>query len=367
MNRNTRIIRTSYIGILTNVLLAGFKATIGLLSNSIAIVLDAVNNISDALSSVITIIGAKLSTKEPDKAHPYGYGRIEYISSLLIGVLVLYAGVTSFVESIKKVMNPEVPEYRIISIVIVTTAVIAKVLLGTYYKKVGKEVNSDALIDSGQDALMDSILSASTVVAAIIFITTKVSLEAYLGVIISLFIVKAGIEMLKNTLSKILGERVDNELAVKIKQAITEEEDVFGAYDLTLTDYGPNRMIGSVHVEVPDYYNAKDIDVLTRRIQRDILKKFGVGITAVGVYSHTTKDDYIMEAEHNVRKIVFQHPKIIQLHGFYLDKENKTMNFDLVVDFEIDWEPTKEAIKKEIKEKYPEYEVHIVKDIDVSD
>lgn len=364
MDRNTRIIRTSYIGILTNVLLAGFKATIGLLSNSIAIVLDAVNNISDALSSVITIIGAKLSTKEPDKAHPYGYGRIEYISSLLIGVLVLYAGVTSFVESIKKVTTPEVPEYRIISIVIVTAAVIAKVLLGTYYKKVGKEVNSDALIDSGQDALMDSILSASTVVAAIIFITTKVSLEAYLGVVISIFIIKAGIEMLKNTLSKILGERVDNELAVKIKQAITEEEDVFGAYDLTLTDYGPNRMIGSVHVEVPDYFTATDIDSLTRRIQHKVLEEFGVAISAVGIYTHNPAHT---EDEVAVRKIVFQHPKIIQLHGFYLDKENKTMNFDLVVDFEIDWEPTKEAIKKEIKEKYPEYEVHIVKDIDVSD
>ena len=364
MNRNQKIVCTSYIGIAVNVLLAAFKATIGFLSNSIAIILDGVNNISDALSSVITIIGAKLSQKEPDKTHPFGYGRVEYLSTTLIGVIVLYAGITSFTEAIKKIINPETPNYSLTSILIVAVAVVVKIALGTYYKKIGKEVASDSLIDSGQDALMDSIISASTVVAAILFYFTKVSVEAYLALIISIFIIKSGIEMLKNTISKILGERVDNDLAVKIKQSINEEDGVYGAYDLTLNDYGPERMIGSVHVEVPDDFSAIDIDSLTRRIQHKILEKFGVAISAVGIYTHNKENS---EAEIAIRKIVFEYPHIIQMHGFYLNKELKTITFDLVVDFKIDWETTKKQIHERIQEIYPDYTIEIVKDIDVSD
>lgn len=364
MERNKRIIQTSYIGIGVNILLASFKAIIGIVTNSIAIVLDGVNNLSDALSSLITIVGAKLSQKDPDKKHPYGHGRIEYLSATLIAIIVFYAGISSLSAAIRKTLNPEVPNYTVRSIIIIGVAVIAKILLGTYYKKVGKEVSSDSLIDSGQDALMDSVLSFSTVVAAILFYFTNVSIEAYLALFISLFIIKTGYDMLKNTISKLLGERIDNTLAVRIKQSITEDPDVFGAYDLSLNDYGPERLVGSVHVEVPDHFTANDIDSLTRRIQHKILEEFGVAISAVGIYTHNpahTEDEVI------IRKIVFENPDIIQMHGFYLDKDNKTMNFDLVVDFKIDWESTKARIIERILELYPGYKIEIVKDIDMSD
>ena len=200
-NREKIIVRTSVIGIVANAFLAAFKAVVGIISNSIAIVLDAVNNISDALSSLITIIGTKLAAKEPDKNHPFGYGRIEYLSAMIISLIVFYAGITSFIESVKKIIHPETPEYTTTSLIIVAVAVLVKILLGRYVQSVGNRVNSDSLVNSGKDALLDSIISASTLLAAAIYLIFGISLEAWLGAIISLIIIKSGYEMLKDTIS----------------------------------------------------------------------------------------------------------------------------------------------------------------------
>ena len=192
MDRGRVIFKTSIIGIIANAVLAGVKALIGLLSGSVAIVLDAVNNLSDALSSVITIIGQYLSGKVPDKKHPLGYGRAEYIASAVISVIIFYAGITSLVESVKKIINPTEADYSAVSLVIVGLAVIVKILLGLYVKKQGKLANSPALRDSGQDALNDAIISFSTLVAALVFVIFHISVEAYLGALISLVIIKSG-------------------------------------------------------------------------------------------------------------------------------------------------------------------------------
>ena len=206
ISREKTIVRTSIIGIIANVCLAGFKAVIGLMTNSIAIVLDAVNNISDAGSSLITIVGTKLAGKEPDKKHPFGYGRIEYLSAMIISVIVLYAGITSFTESVRQIIRPQTPDYSTVSLIIVAVAVAVKILLGRYVKSVGERVRSDSLINSGEDATLDSIISAATLVAAGIFLIFHVSVEAWLGAIISVVIIKSGIEML---LRAGLLERVD--------------------------------------------------------------------------------------------------------------------------------------------------------------
>ena len=184
-SRERIIIKTSVIGIITNVLLAAFKAVIGLAVHSIAVVLDAVNNLSDVVSSVVTIIGTKLAAKAPDRKHPMGHGRIEYVTQMIVASIVLYAGVASLKESIKKIITPTKPQYTTVSLVIIFVAIIVKLILGTYVKKKGKEVNSGSLIASGSDALFDAILSTSVLITAIFFIMTKISLEAYLGVIIS--------------------------------------------------------------------------------------------------------------------------------------------------------------------------------------
>ena len=216
-SRESIIVRTSIIGIVTNIILSVFKIIVGLISNSIAIVLDAVNNLSDAASSIITIVGAKLAGKKPDIKHPYGYGRIEYISALVIAMIVLYAGITSLRESIDKIIHPEDTNYTLQALIIVGVAVAVKIILGNYVKSIGERVNSDSLVNSGEDAKMDAIISASTLVAAIIYIFTQVSLEAYLGAIISLLIIKSGIGMTRDTVSNILGESEEASFAKEIK------------------------------------------------------------------------------------------------------------------------------------------------------
>ena len=240
-NRDKIIIKTSVIGIITNVLLATFKAVVGIISHSIAVTLDAVNNLSDALSSIITIVGTKLAGKLPDKKHPLGYGRIEYLSAMIVSGIVLYAGITSVVESIKKIINPVKPDYSTTSLVIITVAVVVKVILGKYVKSQGEKVNSGSLVASGTDALSDAILSASVLVSAIIFMLKSISLEAYVGVVISIMIIKSAIEMMIETLNEILGIRADKEITQKIKKILCEDTNVRGAYDLIMYNYGPDK------------------------------------------------------------------------------------------------------------------------------
>ena len=367
-SREKIIVRTSVIGIIANVFLAAFKAVIGLMSSSIAIIMDAVNNISDAGSSLITIIGTKLAGREPDKKHPFGYGRVEYLSAMVISVIVLYAGVTSLVESVKKIINPDVPDYSTVSLIIVGAAVVVKIVLGRYVKSVGKKVNSASLVNSGEDATLDSVISASTLVAAAIFLVFDISLEAWLGAIISLVIIKSGFEMIKETVSQILGERNDADLAKSIKETVTGFPDVQGAYDLVLNNYGPDTWNGSIHIEVPDTYSADRLDQLIRSIQVKVYEEHHVILTAIGVYSVNTKDAEIIEAYKKVKDLVLSHEYVRQIHGFYMDKEKNTLRFDIVVSFDAEdrravYGKVIEAVGKE----YPGYELQVAMDTDFSE
>ncbi len=365
--REKTIVKTSIVGILTNLLLVGFKAFVGLVSNSIAVILDAVNNLSDALSSVVTIIGAKLGAKQPDKKHPLGYGRIEYLSSMIVAALVLYAGITSLVESIKKIIHPEAADYSTAAIIIISVAIAVKLVLGMYVKRQGKKVNSGALSASGSDALFDAVLSASVLASAIIFLVSGVSLEAYVGVVIAGFIIKAGIEMMIETLNDIIGKREDAETTGQLKQIICEEEDVLGAYDVVLFNYGPNKNYGSVHVELPDTLSVDDVDRISRRIQADVFKRTGIILTGISVYSFNTSGDEAAQMRTAIRDAVMSHDWALQMHGFYADTENKTVRFDVVVSFDIDRKEAIEILYKEIGAMYPDYELLIIPDTDVTD
>ena len=364
-SRDAIIVRTSIIGIVANVFLAAFKAVIGLASHSIAIVMDAVNNISDAASSVITIVGTKLAGKEPDKKHPFGHGRIEYLSAMVISVLVLYAGITALVESVKKIIHPETPDYSAVSLVIVGIAVLVKVFLGRYVKSVGQKVNSDSLINSGEDASLDALISAATLVAALLFVLFKVSLEAWLGAIIALVIIKSGVEMLQGTISKILGEGADTELARTLKKTSASYPGVSGVYDLVLHNYGPDAFNGSVHIEVPDTYSANELDKLIRTISLDVYEKHHVALTAIGVYSINTRDPRAIEVRERVRELVMSTPYVLQMHGFYMDQAEKTLRFDFVVSFEAE---NRAAVYNEVCEKvqkaFPDYTLQITMDTD---
>ncbi len=367
MSRDNIIIRTSIIGIITNFLLVAFKMFVGLLSNSIAIILDAVNNLSDAMSSIITIVGTKLANKKPDKKHPMGYGRIEYLTAMIVAGLVLYAGITSLIESIKKIIHPEAPDYSTTTIVILAVAVVAKILLGRFVKSQGEKVNSSALVASGSDATFDAILSFSVLVSALIFIFSKISLEAYVGAAISLFIIKSGIGMLIETLNEILGQRADRELTQKIKKIVAGHKDVSGAYDLFVYNYGPNKHYASVHIEIPDTMTAEELDILTREIEQDVYHKTGVIMTGIGIYSYNTKDEKISALRRKIQKIVFENEFVIQIHGFYADLENKNIRFDVVLSFEIEAREGVKKITDDLKKEFPDYEFFITPDVDVSD
>ena len=367
-SREKTIIRTSIIGIAANVLLAAFKAAVGLITNSIAIVLDAVNNISDAGSSLITIVGTRLAGKEPDKKHPFGYGRIEYLSAMIISVIVLYAGITSFIESVKQIIHPETPDYNAVSLIIVAVAVVVKVLLGRYVKGIGVKVKSDSLINSGEDATLDSVISASTLVAAGIFLLFHLSLEAWLGAVISIVIIRSGIEMLRDTISRILGERNDAELAKSIKKTVIGFPDVQGAYDLVLNNYGPDTWNGSIHIEVPDTYTADRIDQLIREITMKVFRDYRVILTAIGVYSTNTKDEEIIKTRQKVQEIVFSHEHVRQMHGFYLLKDRKIMRFDIVISFNAsDRGKVCREVTQDVQNSFPDYELHIAMDTDFAE
>lgn len=366
--REKEIIKVSIIGIIANLFLAAFKAAIGALTNSIAITLDAVNNLSDVLSSIITIIGTRIAGRKPDKKHPLGHGRVEYLSAGLIAIIVLYAGITSLVESVKKILNPSEPEYTNIALIIVAVAVVVKLVLGSYVKSKGKKLNSDSLVASGEDARLDAIISASTVVAALIYIFWGVSLESYLAALISLVIIKAGYEMISETLSEIIGERIDKDVIDELKQTIMEFEDVYGVYDVVLHNYGPDTLIGSLHIEVLDTYTAGQLDELQRHLMKAAYDKNNIILAGISVYARNSKDDRAKKDFEKVRHLVMSHKYVLQMHGFYINYEEKIMNFDIILDFDSpDRNEEYMHILSDVQEAFPDFAIGITLDLDVSD
>ena len=367
MERGKKIVQISIIGIITNLVLVIFKAAVGFVTGSVAIVMDAVNNLSDALSSVITIIGTKLAGRKPDKKHPYGYGQMEHISSVIIAIIVLLAGFTSFSESFEKILSPQTADYTVVSLVIIAVAVIMKFLLGRYVKSEGEKYNSESLIASGTDAVFDSVISLSTIVAAVISMLWNVSIEGWLGAVIAVVIIKAGVEILLSSLSSIIGERIDSELSKDLKKHISEYPDVLGAYDLSLHRYGPEKIIGSVHVELPDHMNAREIHSLTRNITEDIYVNYGIILT-IGIYASNTANGMFSEMKEKLSDLISAYPEILQMHGFYVDTDRMLVSFDLIIDFKSEQKTEMcNAITEKMKQTYSEYDFTVIIDSDLSD
>lgn len=334
MTRSRQIIRTSVVGIITNVLLAGFKALVGLLAHSVAIVLDAVNNLSDALSSVITIIGTKLSERPADKEHPFGYGRVEYFTAIIISSIVLTTGITSLVESVRKIINPTQPDYTTITLIVIIAAIVTKLVLGWYVRKQGQKLESDALIASGSDALFDAVITLATLISAGIMLIWNVSLDGYLGVLISVVIIKAGIEMLSSPITQLLGASVSAELTRQIKSEILEQEGVQGVYDIIVHGYGPNLSIGSLHISVPDTMDAHQIHGLTRKISEMMMSRHGIVMT-VGIYAIATGNNRHAELQKEVVQTLSQQEHVIQVHGFYYYESENCVSVDVVPDMTV--------------------------------
>ena len=366
-DRSTQIIRTSWIGIAANVLLAAFKAGVGIVASSVAIVMDAVNNLSDALSSVITIVGTKLSQRPADRKHPFGFGRIEYFSAIIIAVIVLSAGITSLIESVKKIFHPTEPSYTTVTLVVIVVAIAVKIVLGLFVKRKGAQLKSDALIASGSDALFDAIITLATLVSAGIMLLWHVSLDGILGALISLVIIKAGIEMLASPVNELLGTSIPAELTSQIKQEVGEFEGVHGVYDLILHNYGPDVKIGSLHVSVYDTMSAHNIHGLTRKISTQMFARHGI-IMTVGVYAIATGENRMSELQTQVIQTLSAHKEIVQVHGFYYSERDKMLSVDVVPDISVHDDAALIAqLTAEIQPLVPEMDVVVVVDHNYSE
>ena len=368
-DRENKIIRTSWVGVGVNLTLSAFKAVSGLLSNSIAIVLDAVNNLSDAFSATVTIIGMKVAGKPADKEHPYGHGRAEYFTAVIIAAVIIIAGASSFVESFKKILSPEPSDYSLVTVGVLVVAIVAKVILGMHVKRTGKEVNSESLEATGSDALFDALITGTTLVAALCGIIfgnkiDKIPIDGILGAFISLVIVKAGYNMIMAPINELMGERIPAGLAKSIKADICKISPVMGAYDLQLHNYGPEQMIGAVNIAIPEEMTAQEIHFLTQRIREEIKARYGVVLT-VGIYAVITGNKEIVQMQESISSMVSSMPDIIQVHGMFIDTVEHRISFDIVIDFSVnDVAKLKRDITDCIVERYPGFivNVHIDKD-----
>jgi cation diffusion facilitator family transporter len=368
-DRSGVIIRTSLTEIAVNLMLAAVKGMVGRMTGSIAVMLDAVNSLSDALTSGVTIAGMKLAGKKPDRKHPLGYGRIEYMSALITAGFVLYAGITSAVESVKKIIAPSVPHYTVPVLLIIAATAAAKLILGTWVKNTGLRVSSGSLTASGAESRFDAVISASVLASAVIQMFSGVVLEAWIGVAIAAMIIRSGIQMMAETLNEIVGSRPHGDFSKAVKQTICEgEPEVSGAYDLVLHSYGPEQSVGSVHIEVPDSMTADRIDSLTRRIQEKVYRKHGVVLTGIGIYSVNTRSEEASRMREKVRELVLPREGVREIHGFYADLSKWQMKFDVVLGFEMkDPQAQYAAIVRDVRAAFPDYDVKVKLDRDVSD
>lgn len=362
MDREREIIKGSVIGIAGNMLLTAFKLAVGLASHSIAIVLDGVNNATDALSSLVTIVGTKLAQRKPDRRHPFGYGRIEYLTAVIIAIIILVAGLISLRESIVKIIHPGEPSYSGIAIAVIIVAIFVKVALGFAFKRFGDKTNCEALIASGVDSNYDAVLSAGTLVVALAQEIWGVNIDGVVGLIISLVVCKAGIDVLRDALGPIIGAPESKQMVADIERFAMTFPGVSGVCDVVLDDFGPRASLGLVRVEVPDTMTAREVGELTRKIARGLQERYGI-VSSVSICAANTTDEFA-PLRADLERIVAGDTRIIQMHGFYVDDETKMCYFDLVVDFKADGAAVSEDVVSAMRQQHPAYTYDVQVDAD---
>ena len=356
--RRKRIIGVSIIGIVTNLLLGALKAVLGILSGSIALVSDALNNITDSSSSLITIIGTKLAGKAPDKQHPFGHGRTEYLTSLLIGGIVFITGFQSLISSLKAIFYREEMSASTVTAIIIIATIVAKIALGTFTENSGKKYNSGALIASGADAKNDAIVSLVTLISTLIYMFTKISVDGIAGVIISIFILKTAYEVLSDTVKKILGERVDGDMVRGIKEIVRNTEGVINCFDLILNDYGPDFYTGSINVEIEDSRSIGEMYPILHEAQTKIYEKYNAFLV-FGFYSVDVNDERYIKIKSLLKNYKENERHIINYHGIVIDEKENTIYCDITRDFDIKSESVIENVNRILKEEFPEYKIHV--------
>lgn len=356
------VVRASIVGILANVALTVVKAAAGFAAGSIAVVLDALNSLTDVFSSIATIVGERISCWRPSRKFPFGFGRVEYVTSILIAAIIIAAGVLSFAESLRKVVHPSEPDYTAVTLAVLALATVVKIVLGIYFIRRGKKIKSQPLKASGVDALYDAILTFGTLAAAVVCLATHIDLDGWVGLVISVFVVKAGLDVLAEAIRSIIGERPDAGTVKGIRSLVADHEGVLGVYDLIVDSFGPEFLLVACHIEVADDMTARDINDLTRHIEEDLRAQYRAE-AILGLHAYNAMSDYTaMRAK--LDEITEHHPEILQVHGFYVDEPAAHVDFDLVIDFHHDADPLRRHIIDEMTAAYPRYTYDVIVDVD---
>lgn len=367
VNRKREITKTGFVGIITNIILSIVKILIGLAASSLAIVLDGINNLTDVGSSVVTIAGIQLASKPADKKHPMGYGRIEYLSALIVGIIICATGLFALRDAVTKIFNPTFGDYSALSFWTIFIAVFVKIALGLYTHKKGKETDSAALLGSGKDALFDALVGATTLLAMGTDVIFHVTIDGWVSTFISFVVIKAGWDLMHDVVGEILGARINPDLAQKIKTEISHYPEVLGVHDLFLDSYGPDQMIGSAHIAVNYKMTAQEIDVLSRKISMAIYSKFHIILTC-GVYGVVSDDPEEQALFKRVTKVVMDNKEALSIHAFFWDRETNVVRFDIVRSFNVKHpDQWLGAIVRKLDKEIPGYTFKPLLDVDYSD
>lgn len=359
-SREGVVVATSALGILVNLILAALKIIVGTAAASIAIVSEGVNNASDSATALITIVGTKLSAKHPTEKHPFGFGRIEYLTSLLIAVLILVTGFELLKSSVTLIFHPEAPNISYLTLTLIAISAVIKMVLGKYTIAQGKRVDSSSLIAVGVDCSNDSIISVVTIVASAVYLIFHFSLDAYVGVFTSVIVLKSGIDVLKDTLSDLLGQSGEEELAKELYKVIRSEPIVLNAADMMLHNYGPDAYSGSVNVEVDHSKTVGEAYAALHALQLRIMQKYHI-VMVFGIYAVDQANPHMRELRKQIAEFVRKKEHVSSFHALYIDPDNQNIYCDLVVDYALqDWDALREEFLQYMATLYPTQAVQLV-------
>ncbi len=363
-SRDDIIMVTSGLGIVVNLLIAIAKILIGVLASSIAFVSEGMNNMADFMTSMIALLGAKLAKKHPDEKHPFGYGRIEYLASLIIATLILVTGAQMLISSVKLIFEPEEMSISYLAIGIIAVTSIIKYFLGVYTIKMGKKAGSGSLIGVGADCRNDSFASIITIISSLIFILFRFSVDAYAGIIISALIIKAGIDVLRETLADLLGRPGDEALAKTLYKKIRQTDGIVAAVDMMLHNYGPDAWSGSVNVEIDHKKTVGEIYQFLHALQLEIMHEYHVTMV-FGVYAVDNDHEEIKNIRKDISAFSRDNPHITNFHAVYLDRETDTIYCDFIVDYKLrDWDALRADFTQYIAAHYPQYQLALTIETD---
>ena len=365
-DRNKEIIRFNIIAIAVNLVLATAKITVGTIARSAAVTLDGVNSMADMISSALILVFARLSDKKADKDHTFGFGRLEYLCSMIVTMLVMGIGLKSMFDAIKEILYPgEAPNFSFLVVAVEVVSMAVKFYLGKKQQDAGRRLNSQAMIMAGIDAMSDVGIGAAVLISIVVYKAFGIDIEDYLCVIIAALILKAGVEMLIESMNKIVGAPADPDFRKKITTMLFKEKDVYNVSSLVIHNYGENNYIGSVDIEVDEDMKASRITELSQHL-KDEAKELGMTLTSVGISGIKIDQPEADKIYDKILPIVMKHEDISRIQSFRVSFRRKKISFALVYKYDAkDPEADMEALKKEIQKLYPEMEIEIFEAINI--